>query len=75
MEWQPDNPCKVAAAYSILKFQQMPDSMPTSSYIWDINSPNEPEVVLKPSSPIVSLSFNYKNPVELVAGLYNGLVC
>lgn len=46
--------------------------MPTNSYIWNLHSPNEPETMLKASAPIVTLAFNYKNPVELIGGLYNG---
>lgn len=48
--------------------------MPTHSYIWDVNSPNEPEYTLTPPSPACCLSFNAKSPDWIVGGCYNGLI-
>jgi len=52
----------------------MPADMSTESYIWDIENPNTPDQNLIPSSPLVSLKFNPKDPHILVGGSYNGLV-
>lgn len=35
-------------------------------------NPNKPELVLKPSSPLVSLEYNPKDSHVLVGGCYNG---
>lgn len=35
-------------------------------------NPNKPELVLKPSSPLVSLEYNPKDSHILVGGCYNG---
>jgi len=42
ISWHVDGPPKIATSYAINRFQQTPDKMKTSAYIWDINSPNEP---------------------------------
>ena len=46
--WHPDGSAKLAVAYSTMAFQKMPDGAPTHSYIWDVNSPNEPDYTLTP---------------------------
>ncbi|GMI57838.1 hypothetical protein ScalyP_jg11939 [Parmales sp. scaly parma] len=48
--------------------------MPVSSYIWDIMSPNTPDIELLPPSPLCCLRFNPKSTDTLVGGSYNGLV-
>jgi len=72
--WHPDLPNKIACSYSILQFQQMPDKMPMSSYIWNVNKPNEPEHEIVPQSPLCCLVYNPRSPDFLVGGSYNGLV-
>ena len=54
---------QVACAYSILKFQDertLGARLPTSSYIWDLATPNVPIVEITPPSPLVCLRFNAK---------------
>eukprot|EP00742_Colponemidia_sp_Colp-10_P001216 GILJ01001309.1.p1 GENE.GILJ01001309.1~~GILJ01001309.1.p1 ORF type:complete len:593 (-),score=99.77 GILJ01001309.1:140-1918(-) len=74
ISWHPDGPNKLAVAYSILRFQQMPDRMPVQSYIWDVNNPNSPDRELLPQSPLCTVVYNHKNPDTLVGGCYNGLI-
>jgi len=74
MCWHPDLPNKIACSYSILQFQQMPDKMPMSSYIWDVNKPNDPEHEIIPQSPLCCLVYNPRSPDFLVGGSYNGMV-
>jgi len=46
-----------------------------ASYIWDVNSPNEPEMALHPVASLCCLdAYNPKQQDLLVGGLYNGLV-
>lgn len=80
INWQPEGSSKFAVAYSDLKFQN-PEymgssgtSLPSQSYIWDMNNPNTPEMELKPPSPLVCLRYNPKSTDTLVGGCYNGLV-
>ncbi|NXK52823.1 DNAI2 protein, partial [Chauna torquata] len=72
LSWHPDRCKKLAVAYSSLEFQQNMKDMSFQSYIWDLENPNKPELVLKPSSPLVSLEYNPKDSHILVGGCYNG---
>jgi len=72
--WNPDGSNKVAVAYSQLQFQKMPSNMPVSSYIWDVNSPNEPDMEIIPNSPLSCLVYNPRTPDHIVGGSYNGLI-
>ncbi|NWT41450.1 DNAI2 protein, partial [Chroicocephalus maculipennis] len=72
LSWHPDTCKKLAVAYSSLEFQQNVKDMSFDSYIWDLENPNKPELVLKPSSPLVSLEYNPKDSHVLVGGCYNG---
>ncbi|KAM6119103.1 kinesin-like protein KIF19 [Phoenicopterus ruber ruber] len=72
LSWHPDTCKKLAVAYSSLEFQQSVKDMSFDSYIWDLENPNKPELVLKPSSPLVSLEYNPKDSHVLVGGCYNG---
>ncbi|KAI9138568.1 WD40-repeat-containing domain protein [Paraphysoderma sedebokerense] len=74
ISWYPDDGNKIAVAYSVLQFQQMPMNMSVDSYIWDVENPNQPDQVITPSSPLVCLKYNPKDPHILVGGSYNGLV-
>jgi len=38
----------------------MPDKMPYSSCVWDLNNPNVPEVVLNTPSPVTNIAYNSK---------------
>lgn len=73
--WHPEGPGnRMAVAYSVLKFQNIPDRMQLQSYVWDMASPNSPERSILASSPVCKLQFNSKNTETLVGGLYNGVV-
>ncbi|NWX39720.1 DNAI2 protein, partial [Steatornis caripensis] len=72
LSWHPDTCKKLAVAYSSLEFQQDAKEMSFDSYIWDLENPNKPELVLKPSSPLVSLEYNPKDSHVLLGGCYNG---
>lgn len=74
ISWHPDGPGKLAVSYSVLAFQQMPENLPVSSYIWDVNNPNHPNFEILPPSPLCSLVYNPKNTDYLVGGSYNGLI-
>jgi WD40 repeat protein len=75
VSWYPDDGHKIAVAYSVLQFQQMPSGMSYDSYIWDVENPSTPDLTLSPSSPLVCVKYNPKDPHVLVGGSYNGLVC
>lgn len=74
ISWHPDGANKLAVSYSITQFQQMPPDMPLQSYIWDVNSPNQPDSKILPTSPLTALVYNPRSPDHLVGGCYNGLV-
>lgn len=73
--WNPESPGnKLAVAYSIMRFQQMPDRMPVQSYIWDMSAPNTAFKTIQGPSPLCTLAFNTKYTDFLVGGCYNGLI-
>uniref|UniRef100_K7FRI5 Dynein axonemal intermediate chain 2 n=1 Tax=Pelodiscus sinensis TaxID=13735 RepID=K7FRI5_PELSI len=74
LSWHPDASKKLAVAYSSLEFQRSSKEMSYDSYIWDLESPNRPEQLLRPSSPLVSLEYNPKDSHVLVGGCYNGQI-
>uniref|UniRef100_W5N5C3 Dynein axonemal intermediate chain 2 n=1 Tax=Lepisosteus oculatus TaxID=7918 RepID=W5N5C3_LEPOC len=74
LSWHPDGSRKLAVAYSSLEFQRATKDMSFDSYIWDIENPNKPEMVLKPVSPLVCLEYNPKDSHILVGGCYNGQI-
>ncbi|NXA35867.1 DNAI2 protein, partial [Eudromia elegans] len=74
LSWHPDGCKKLAVAYSSLEFQQNMKDMSFDSYIWDLENSNKPELVLKPSSPLVSLEYNPKDSHILAGGCYNGQI-
>lgn len=74
ISWLPDGARKVAISYAILQFQRQPDGMSLSSYIWDVNNPNYPDLEIIPASPLCCLKFNPKDSHILVGGCYNGLL-
>lgn len=74
ISWHPDGANKLAVSYASTAFQQMAADMPLHSYIWDVNSPNQPDQKLLPTSPLTCLVYNPRSPDHLVGGCYNGLV-
>jgi len=40
ISWHPEGPTKIVASYAIMRFQQIPEKMPTQAYIWDLQNPN-----------------------------------
>ena len=74
LSWHPDDGRKLAVAYSNLDFQKTPANMPMSSYIWDVENPNVPDMEIQPSSPLVCIKYNPKDPHILVGGAYSGIV-
>jgi len=75
ISWYIDGPKKIAASYCNLEFQKNLNDVSVDSYIWDVENPNKPELVLKPISPLVCIEFNPKDTHVLAAGCYNGQVC
>ena len=75
ISWNPDvENRKCAVAYSILGFQQQPEGMHLSSYIWDVNAPNEPDFELRGPSQLCCVNYNPKDTNVLSGGMYNGQV-
>ncbi|NWV75031.1 DNAI2 protein, partial [Dasyornis broadbenti] len=72
--WHPDANRAVAVAYCSLDFQDSRKDMSFESYIWDLESPYNPELTLKPSSPVVTLEYNSKDWHHVLGGCYNGQI-
>ena len=68
ISWNPDvENRKCAVAYSILGFQKQPEGMHLSSYIWDVNAPNEPDFELRGPSQLCCVNYNPKDTNVLSA--------
>jgi len=75
ISWHPDAGRKLAVAFAIMQFQdKRMESTDRSSFIWDVNNPNTPEMHLEPPSPLCCLEYNPKDPHLLAGGSYNGLI-
>lgn len=74
ISWFPESPTKLAVAYSSFEFQRAPANLSNESYIWDVESPNKPDFVLRPSSNLCCVEFNPKDSHVLIGGCYNGQV-
>ncbi|XP_015500947.1 dynein intermediate chain 2, axonemal [Parus major] len=74
LSWHPDANRAVAVAYCTLDFQDSRKDMNFDSYIWDLEKPYTPELVLKPSSPVVTLEYNPKDWHHVLGGCYNGQI-
>lgn len=55
-------------AYSIMHFQQQPEGMACSSYIWDVNNPNTPDFELQAASQLCCVNYNPKDPNVISGG-------
>ena len=60
----------MAVAYSIMHFQQQPEGMPCSSYIWDVNNPNTPDFELAAASQLCCVNYNPKDPSVISGGAF-----
>ncbi|XP_068086596.1 dynein intermediate chain 3, ciliary [Anabrus simplex] len=74
LSWSPDGGTRIAVSHCNLEFQRAPPDLSNFSYLWEVENPNKPALVLKPSVPIVCLEYNPKDPNSLVSGLYSGQV-
>ncbi|KAH0629340.1 hypothetical protein JD844_011348 [Phrynosoma platyrhinos] len=74
LSWHPDRCRKLAVSYSSLEFQRSSKDMSYDSYIWDLEIPNKPEMVIRPTSPLVCLEYNPKDSHILIGGCYNGQI-
>ncbi|KAF4526460.1 hypothetical protein B566_EDAN014072, partial [Ephemera danica] len=74
ISWCPDGGSRLAVAHCSLRFQHARD-LPTQTFIWHIDRPNQPELTLRPgNSSLVCLEYNAKEPHVLAGGMYDGRV-
>ncbi|ESN93763.1 hypothetical protein HELRODRAFT_88238 [Helobdella robusta] len=75
LSWFTDGPKKVAVSYADPECQ---DHFFVSNfyncYIWDVESPHNAEMTLRPQSQVACLEYNPKDPHTIVGGQYNGQV-
>lgn len=74
VSWCPDGGSKIAIAYCNLEFQATHPDTTRESYIFNVDDPTEPDLVLQPPSFLVSLEYNQKDPNIIAGGCYNGQV-
>ncbi|XP_025832574.1 dynein intermediate chain 3, ciliary-like isoform X2 [Agrilus planipennis] len=75
ISWSPDNGTKLAMSHCNLTYQAVPKPNESShSYIWEMENPNTPYLVLKPESPCACLEYNPKDGNLLISGQLDGRV-
>ncbi|XP_052860937.1 dynein intermediate chain 3, ciliary [Anopheles cruzii] len=73
LSWSPDGGTKIAVSHCNLNFGEVLGKA-VCSYIWEVENPNAPLLRLKPSSSMICLEYNQKDPTTMVCGMYNGQV-
>ncbi|KAK1132130.1 hypothetical protein K0M31_016263 [Melipona bicolor] len=73
LSWSPDQGNRFAASYCNTDFKNIINDNP-QSYIWDVENPNMPCMILKPFCPILTLEYNPKDSNILISGLMTGQV-
>ncbi|PSN32085.1 Dynein intermediate chain 3 [Blattella germanica] len=74
LSWSPDGGTRLAVTHCYLEFQRTPPDVSNTSFIWEVENPNKPQLALKPQVPIVCLEYNPKDPNSLVSGMHSGQV-
>ncbi|KAI9006926.1 WD40-repeat-containing domain protein [Hyaloraphidium curvatum] len=70
--WYPEEGHRFAVSYACLEFQKpWPHGIP-NALIWNVDRHNVPDQVLSPSSALVQLKYNPKDPHILLGGCHNG---
>lgn len=73
LSWSPDQGNRLAASYCNVNFKKS-SNINYTSYIWEIENPNNPYMTLKPFCPLLTLEYNPKDSNTLVGGLMTGQV-
>ncbi|XP_015587491.1 dynein intermediate chain 3, ciliary isoform X2 [Cephus cinctus] len=73
ISWSPDQGTRFAVSYCNTDFKKSSNSNP-DSYIWDVENPNNPFMILKPFCPVLTMEYNSKDSNALVSGLMTGQV-
>ncbi|KAF5286702.1 hypothetical protein FQA39_LY16185 [Lamprigera yunnana] len=74
ISWSPDGGTRLAVTHCNLKFQALSLNDTYHSYIWEVENPNRPLLVFKPTTPIVCMEYHQKDVNTLTSGLYSGKV-
>ncbi|XP_024084195.1 dynein intermediate chain 2, axonemal [Cimex lectularius] len=74
ISWSPDQGSRLAVTHANLNFQHDLSENLHHSYIWHIENPNKPELVIDAGVPVVCLEYNPRDLNNLVGGLGNGQV-
>ncbi|XP_077353266.1 dynein axonemal intermediate chain 2-like isoform X2 [Festucalex cinctus] len=64
----------LAGAYSCLELHKVPADLSKDSYTWDIENPNQPLTILKPTSQLICLAYNPQDLHCLISGCFNGQI-
>ncbi|XP_073999010.1 dynein, axonemal, intermediate chain 2 isoform X1 [Rhodnius prolixus] len=74
VSWSPDQGSRLAVTHADLNFQGCVDQSVHHSYIWHIENPNKPELIIDAGVDVVCLEYNPRDLNNLVGGLANGQV-
>ncbi|XP_017774943.1 PREDICTED: dynein intermediate chain 3, ciliary isoform X2 [Nicrophorus vespilloides] len=74
MSWSPDGGSRVIVCHCNLVYQANIQSKHHHSYVWELENPNTPQMILNPPTQSVCIEYNQKDQNSLVSGQYNGQV-
>ncbi|GLH09036.1 Cytoplasmic dynein 1 intermediate chain, partial [Gryllus bimaculatus] len=74
ISWSPDGGQRICVTHCNLEFQRSPPDLSTTSYIWEVENSNKPQMSLRTSVPQVCTEYNPKDQNTLVSGLFSGQV-
>ena len=69
-----ESPPRIAISYCNLEFQATHPDTPKESYIFHVEDPTEPDLVLEAPSFLVSAEYNNRDHNVIAGGCYNGQV-
>ncbi|XP_046822934.1 dynein intermediate chain 3, ciliary-like [Vespa crabro] len=64
-----------AVAYCFKDRIELPTNLSSNAYIWNVEIPNKPSLILKSVSASMAIEFNQRDPSLLISGLMSGQVC
>uniref|UniRef100_H3BDV5 Dynein axonemal intermediate chain 2 n=1 Tax=Latimeria chalumnae TaxID=7897 RepID=H3BDV5_LATCH len=73
-KWLDRSPPKMKVTWSLYTYSDPVDCLAKNLLYFIVESPNKPEMTIKPVSPLVCLEYNPKDTHVLVGGCYNGQI-
>ncbi|XP_065164479.1 dynein intermediate chain 3, ciliary isoform X2 [Atheta coriaria] len=74
ISWYPEDCSKLVITHCNMVFHAKIPPGGTCSYIWELENPNMPQLILQPPDQSVCIEYNPRDPNTLASGQFNGQV-